>query len=70
MRLAVIVPVAVALTALQIVVVATDVPSVAYVVPTTDIILCAYLCQLVIAVESMVIYLLSRWCDPTLQPVI
>ncbi len=54
-RLAVIVPAAVALTVLQIIVVATAMPSVTYVVSTTAIMLCAYLCQLVIAVEAVLV---------------
>ena len=43
---------------MQILVVATDVPSVAYICPTTYVMLCAYICQLLIAVGSVLIYLL------------
>jgi len=56
-RLAVIVPAAIALTALQITVVATDVPTVQYLAPTTAIILLAYIVQLLIALESSAFYL-------------
>ena len=56
-RLAVVVPAAIALTALQITVVATDVPIVTYIAPTTGIILLAYIVQLLIALESSAIYL-------------
>lgn len=42
LQVAVIVPAAVALTALQIIVVAPEVPSIAYVVPITGIMLCAW----------------------------
>lgn len=57
-RLAVVVPAAVALTALQLLVVATDVPTITYICPTTVIILLAYVFQLLIAGESMGAYLL------------
>jgi hypothetical protein len=64
-RLAIIVPAAVALTALQIVVVGTDVPPVSYMVPTTNMMLCAYVAQLAIAVEAVLLYII--WCAPCTQ---
>ena len=36
---------------------ATDVPSVSYIPPTTDVMLCAYMCQILIAVQSVLVYL-------------
>ena len=44
----------------QVLVVATDIPSVSYIPPTTAVMLCAYICQVFIALESVVVYLV--WC--------
>ena len=52
----VVVPTAIALTALQVTVVATDVPVVFYIVPTTWLMLASYFIQLLIAVESILVY--------------
>ena len=56
-RLAVVVPAAIALTALQITVVATDVPIVSYLAPTTANIVFAYIVQLLIALKSSAVCL-------------
>eukprot|EP00250_Pteridium_aquilinum_P020216 c24751_g2_i1 orf=230-1891(-) len=53
-RLTVVVPSAIALTALQGFVVASDIPAVAYIAPTTYIVLISYLIQLLIAFESVI----------------
>ena len=55
-RLMVVVPAAIALTALQVTIVATDVPIVSYIVPTTWLMLASYLMQLLIAIESILVY--------------
>lgn len=46
------------LALLQVVVVATDIPSVSYMPPTTELMLCAYVFQVYIALHSVIVYLL------------
>lgn len=59
-RLTVVVPSAIALAALQGLVVSSDVSPVAYITPTTYIILFSYLAQLLIAFESILVYRLCK----------
>lgn len=55
-RLTVIVPAVIALTALQVLVVATDVPVISILVPTSYLMLCAYTFQLLMALASVCAY--------------
>ena len=63
-RLTVVVPAAIALSALQGYVVASDVPAVAYMAPTTYIVVLSYVVQLLITLESSILkfwYVLSMF---------
>lgn len=66
-RLMVVVPAAIALTALQVTVVATDVPIVSYIVPTTWLMLASYFMQLFIAIESILVYKIWKVLEDTKQ---
>lgn len=63
-RLTVVVPSAIALTALQSLVVSSDLPPVAYIAPSTYIILFSYLAQLVISFESVLV----KWIHSRKRP--